>query len=224
MPSYTLELEIFGVYASDIPQFEIWAEGALDSTHSALSTGSTISVTINYGGSLPASLEFRFNDALPEGGRTIEIRSVKINDKYVNTGNYLSSDSLTNGGAAGVVDVADSDFIFEPTVDMTQFGGASSLTAGNDFYYNHSNADLVIDGLGGNDSIIVSQGNDSINGGAGNDYISTGVGTDYIFGDIGADTIWAGDDDDTVFAGDDNDRVYGGNGNDELHGLSLIHI
>ena len=78
MPSYTLELEIFGLYSSDVPQFEIWAEGALDSTHSALSNGSSISVNINYGGALPSSLEFRFNDALPEGGRTIEIRSVKI--------------------------------------------------------------------------------------------------------------------------------------------------
>ena len=174
MPTYTLELEIFGIYASDIPQFEIWAEGSLDSTHNALSSGSTISVTITYGGALPSSLEFRFNDALPEGGRTIEIRSVKINDKYVNTGNYLSSDSLTNGGAAGVVDVADSDFIFEPNVDMSEFSGATSLTAGNDFYYNHLNTDLVIDGLGGNDKIIVSQGNDNINGGAGDKVIFNG--------------------------------------------------
>ena len=116
MPSYTLEIDAFGVFMTDMPSLEIWEDGVLDSTHAISSTGTNIMVTINFPGTLPTSLEFRFNDALPEAGRTIEIQSVKINDRHVNTlCNYLSIDSLTNGGAAGVVDVPNSSFLFDPS-------------------------------------------------------------------------------------------------------------
>ena len=112
MPNYTLEIELFGTYITDAPGFEIWEDGSLDFSYSALSSGTSISVTIAYGGSLPSSLEFRFNDVSGEAGRSIEIRSVKINDMYVNTGNYLSTDTLTQG-ASSTVDVTNSGFIFD---------------------------------------------------------------------------------------------------------------
>src|SRR4051812_47814512 len=70
-----------------------------------------------------------------------------------------------------------------------------------------------IDGLGGNDRILVDSSLDllslttNINGGAGNDTITTGVGNDYILGGNGNDKITTG-------AG--NDRVAGEAGNDSL--------
>ena len=96
MPSYTLELELLGVYMTDMPLLEILEDGVLGSSHSVSSSGTFVSVTISFAGTLPTSLEFRFNDASPEAGRIIEVQSVKINDRYVNTGNFLSIDSLTN--------------------------------------------------------------------------------------------------------------------------------
>ena len=63
MPSYTLEIEAFGAYLSDIPSLEIWADGILDSTHSINSSGSTLSLTIAYAGTLPTSLALKFDDA-----------------------------------------------------------------------------------------------------------------------------------------------------------------
>ena len=110
--SYTLEIEVFGVFATNAPSLEIWEDGILDSTHAVSASGTTISVTINYGGALPTSLALTFNDGFAAAGRTIEIRSVKINDMYVNVGNYLSSDSLTKG-QSGNVDVTTSDYIFD---------------------------------------------------------------------------------------------------------------
>ncbi len=139
MPSYTLEIEAFGVFATNMPSLEIWEDGVLDSTHPISSNGSTFSATISYGGLLPASLAFTFNDGFAANGRTIEIRSVKINNQYVNTGNYLSSDSLTKGQSATVdidsINTHDSDFIFDssdPAASEFTTGATETFTAGND--------------------------------------------------------------------------------------------
>ena len=223
MPSYTLELELLGVYMTDMPGFEIWADGAkLGATYSISSSGTSITVNPSYGGALPSSLEFRFNDALPEAGRTIEIQSVKINDRYVNTGNFLSSDVLTNGGNA-TVNIAAGDFIFdisaEPPASEFTTGATQTFTAGADRYYGHTETTAeVFDMLGGNDTAYTGAGNDKVSGGAGNDLIRSNGGDDLLFGDAGNDRIYAGDGNDYVHGGDDNDFLFGNDGDDELHG------
>ncbi len=226
MPMYMLEIEAYGIFVTNMPSLEIWEDGALDSTHPISSNGSTISVIINYGGPLPTSLAFTFNDAFAPAGRSIEIRSVKINNQYVNTGNYLSSNNLTKGQSATVdiasVDTNDSDFIFDssdPVGSEFTTGATETFTAGNDTYrrYNDSD-DEVFDMLGGRDTAYLGSGNDKVNGGAGNDLIRGGAGTDLLFGDSGNDRIYGGDDNDTIYGGTGNDRLYGEGGNDEIHG------
>ena len=175
---------------TDMPLLEILEDGVLGSSHSVSSSGTFVSVTISFAGTLPTSLEFRFNDASPEVGRIIEVQSVKINDRYVNTGNFLSIDSLTNGGPVAAVDINGADFIFtnsaEPAASEFTTGATQTFTTGAD-YYNQRNgtADEIFDMLAGNDQANTGSGNDKIAGGAGNDTIRSGAGNDLVSG--GAD-------------------------------------
>ncbi len=89
---------------------------------------------------------------------------------------------------------------------------------------------IVINGLGGDDRIILSKeieipatidggtGDDFIVGGARNDTLSGGIGDDRIDGRDGADTINGGDDDDWLNGQDGEDIINGGLGNDRIRG------
>jgi Ca2+-binding RTX toxin-like protein len=80
-------------------------------------------------------------------------------------------------------------------------------------------ANILIDGGGGNDTIINRTNAEAkINGGAGNDRITGGSGNDTINAGDGNDTVNGRGGDDTVNAGAGDDRVNGGNGNDTLWG------
>ncbi len=221
MPSYTLELELLGVYSADMPGFEIWEDGSLDSSYSVSSSGTSISITVNYGGSIPSSLEFRFNDAFGEPGRTIEIQSVKINDKYVNVGNYLSSDSLTNGATASV-DIAGSGFFYdssEPNASEFTTGATKSFLASADTYHGFNGIpDHVFDMLGSRDVAYLGAGNDKVNGNTGDDILRGGAGNDLLFGASGDDRLFGEEGDDRLYGGTGNDRLHGNDGNDELYG------
>lgn len=221
MPTYTLEIEAIGFYNTDLTSLEIWADGLLDSTNNISRTGSIFTATISYGGSLPTSLAFRFNDGGAEGGRTIVVQSVKINEMYVNKGNYLSSDTLTFGQTAAV-DIVTSDFIFEPAdPDISEFtvGATRTMTAGidNAYYYN-STVDEVIDALDGSDAIYSGSGNDKIFGNLGNDIIYGLDGNDLLSGGDGDDRLFGGNGNDRLYGGDGDDRLMGDAGNDELYG------
>lgn len=226
MPSYTLEIEAFGVYGSNMPSLEIWEDGVLDSTHSISSNGSIISVSINYGGSLPTSLALTFNDVFAAAGRTIEIRSVKINNQYVNTGNYLSSDSLTKGQSATVdidsINTNDSDFIFDssdPAGSEFTTGATQTFTAGIDHFSGGASVtNEVFDMLAGNDYAYGGSGDDKINGGVGNDVLRGNAGSDLLFGGDDHDRLYGGADNDRLYGGIGNDRLFGDAGDDELHG------
>lgn len=221
MPSYTLEIEAFGTFTTNAPSLEVWADGVLNSTHSVSATGTTISVTIAYGGSLPTSLAFTFNDGFAPNGRIIEVRAVKINDKYVNTNNFLSSDSLTHSQTA-TVDITNSDFIFDSSEPLpTEFttGATRTFTTGNDTMRDfNGSTDEVFDLLAGRDIVYLGSGNDKVNGNAGDDIIRGGAGNDLLFGDTGNDRLLGQDGNDTIYGGDGDDRIHGHDGNDELHG------
>ncbi|MCI5060575.1 MAG: type I secretion C-terminal target domain-containing protein [Alphaproteobacteria bacterium] len=223
MPNYSLELELFSVLNASTSDFEIWVDGAqLGGGYSISSDGTTISIpTISYGGSLPTSLEFRFDDAAPGSVDQIEIRAVKINDKYVNTGNYLSSSTLNDGGNS-TVNITDADFIFDasdPAASEFTTGATRTLTAAADTVRAHTSVTAeIFDALAGNDLILLGSGNDKVAGSAGNDKIYAGGGNDLIFGGDDNDRIWGQDGDDDLYGGDGNDRIQGGDGNDEIHG------
>ena len=220
MPSYTLEIDAFGAFMTDMPSLEIFADGILDSTHGISATGTSITLTINFSGSLPTSLSFRFNDALAEVGRTIEIQSVRINDRHVNTGNFLDTNSLTQGASA-TVDVSSSSFLFESSEPVAAdfLPATQTFTSGNDRFRNfNSTIDESFDLLEGRDVAFLGSGHDSVNGNAGNDLIRGGGGNDLLFGDTGNDRLFGQIGDDQVFGGDGNDLVFGNEGDDELHG------
>lgn len=219
MPNYTLEIEAFGVFATNTPTLEIWEDGVLHSSHPILANGSSISVSINYPGTVPTSLALTFNDGFAPAGRTIEIQSVKINDKYVNVGNYLSSDSLSHGASANV-DIANSGFFYdssEPSAG-TFAPVTTPLTAGNDTFRRYDGSDYTLDGLAGRDNIYLGAGNDTVTGGAGNDMLRGGAGNDLLYGAGDNDRLYGEDGDDLLYGGSGNDRLYGGADNDELHG------
>jgi len=231
MPNYLLELELLGDYLTDMPGFEIWADGALNSSYSISSAGTSISVNINYGGALPSSLQFRFNDALPETGRTINIQSVKINSYVVNQGNFLSASLLSNGGNSNVAVNNSSALLFDesdPALSEFTIGATQTLTAGIDNVraYN-STSDHTFDMLDGNDYAHLGSGNDKINGGlgndilrgeAGNDLLFGAAGNDRLFGDEGNDDLYGGNGNDSIQGGIGDDKIIGGDGNDRLNG------
>lgn len=161
--SYSLQIEAFGVYSTDMPSLEIWEDGVLHSTHSISSVGASLSLTINYGGALPASLGFIFNDGLSELGRTIEIRTVRIDNQYVNVGNYLSTDSLIKNATA-TVNVTAPVFLFDtsdPALSEFTTDPTQTMTAGNDILrVTNSTEDQIFDALGGRDVIYLGAGDD----------------------------------------------------------------
>ncbi|MEZ5902634.1 MAG: LamG-like jellyroll fold domain-containing protein [Alphaproteobacteria bacterium] len=220
--TYTLELELFSLLNASTSNFEIWADGALLGGYSSTvsSAGSTISISVPYGGLLPSSLEFRFNDAAPGSVDTIEIRSVKINDRYVNTNNYLSGTTLNDGGSQ-TVSIGSNDYLFdasEPTA-ADFLPATQTYTAGNDFYRNFSGStDQVFDMLGGRDTAILGSGNDRVAGGAGDDVLYGYGGNDLLYGGADNDRLFGGDGNDTLYGGDGNDRIHGEAGDDEIHG------
>ena len=111
MPSYTIEIEATGTYQSDIPVLQILIGGVLENSYNITMSGTSISATISYAGPAIPSLELKFDDALTEPGRQIDIQSVKINDRYVNTGNFLSSDTLNKGDTA-TIDTVNGELLF----------------------------------------------------------------------------------------------------------------
>lgn len=118
---------------------------------------------------------------MPEGGSSIEVQSIKINNKYVNVSNYLSADSLINGASA-VVDIPSANFIFDssnPAASEFTTGATRTLTGGADSVRAYSvSTDEVYDALGGRDILYSGSGDDKISGGAGANNMFGGTGSD----------------------------------------------
>ncbi|HPF78721.1 MAG TPA: type I secretion C-terminal target domain-containing protein [Alphaproteobacteria bacterium] len=222
MPSYTLELELFSVLNASTSDFEIWADGSqYGGGHIVSSAGTSISLSIPYGGTLPSSLQFRFNDLAPGSVDQIEIRSVKINNMYVNVGNYLSTATLNNAGSSNV-NITAGDFIFDssdPALSNFTVGATRTMTAGNDtlrtFLYATPE---IFDALAGRDIIFLGSGNDKVFGNSGDDLIRGGGGDDLLSGGDDNDRLFGDDGNDQLYGGNGDDRIHGGNGNDEIHG------
>lgn len=221
MPSFSLEIVAIGLYSTDIPALEIWVDGLPDSSHSITSSETTLSLTVSYPGIMPASLSFKFDDPFSETGRTIEIQSVKINNRYVNIGNYLSTDSLSKGQSS-IVDISGSGFLFDSSEpDGSEFAPTTNtLTSGNDTFRRYDGNDYILDGLAGRDDIHLGSGHDKVTGGTGNDILRGGAGNDLLYGAEGNDVLHGEGGDDTIYGGDDNDRINGNDGKDEIHGNS----
>jgi len=90
-------------------------------------------------------------------------------------------------------------------------------TAGNDTIAGLGGSD-TLSGLGGNDFLNGEDGDDSVSGGNGNDTLRSGAGDDTILGGSGFDNIDAGNDDDSIVSGGGGDIIVGGNGADTIVG------
>ena len=77
---------------------------------------------------------------------------------------------------------------------------------------------LIINGLGGNDTLVGGTGIDSIAGGTGADRIDGADGSDSLTGDAGNDILLGNDGNDTLSGGADADTLTGGSGDDQLSG------
>jgi Ca2+-binding RTX toxin-like protein len=153
----------------------------------------------------------------------IEVRSVKINDRYVNTNNYLSGTILNDGGSQNVA-IGGNDFLFdssEPALTEFTVGATQTFTINADTFRDVGSATpQIFDMLAGRDVAYLGNADDKVNGGAGNDVLYGFGGADLLYGAAGDDRIYGGAGNDTLYGGDDNDRVHGDAGDDEIHGGS----
>ena len=111
-----------------------------------------------------------------------------------------------------LVNVTNSEGANDPLV-VNGLGGNDTITAAT---VPAGIMKLTLDGGAGNDTIVGSQGADLLLGGDGNDTLTGGDGDDQMFGEAGNDRmIWnPGDDTDLIEGGDGTDtvEVNGGNG------------
>ncbi len=103
---------------------------------------------------------------------------------------------MTGGGADKVVAGNGDDLVrlFGDSV-------ADDWTDPNDPIYD---ADVIVHGNGGNDTLLTGDGADDVHGGPGHDTINAGHGANEVYGGMGQDKIDTGDGTDTVF-GDNGD-------------------
>lgn len=205
------------VYSVDIPTLEILVGGVVVSSSLITSPSAQYVFTLDFTGTYPSSLQFRFNDGLAEGGRSIALEEVLINGQTVDPADLTAT--ILSQSQTSSMDTLANDHLFgrvEPSAgDLgtpTQTG-----TGGDDFIQGGKGAD-VIDGGNGADRIRGIGDDDAINGGAGDDYITGENGNDIIMGGAGNDLIFGGNDDDIIYGQDDNDVLIGDNGDDILNG------
>lgn len=112
------------------------------------------------------------------------------------------------------------------TISANDAGNIIEGNGGNDSILGFSGNDIVNGGIGNDslsgmmldDQLYGGDGNDSIQGGKDQDFLQGNLGADILFGDMGADTVMGGKDDDLVRGGKDGDYVAGDIGNDQVLG------
>ena len=102
-------------------------------------------------------------------------------------------------------------------------GGAVTVTGGTPTVANTSK--IQVFGLGGNDTITISEVNGALPasnlfGGTGNDVLTSGSGNDQLFGQAGNDTLLGKGGFDLLFGGTENDTITGGDADDQAFGQS----
>lgn len=160
---------------------------------------------VSAGGALTEVDEFIYNPSSLRN--TYDLDAV-----MVGTTQYLVSSSFAGAELRS--------FRFIPDHVDIAGGGRNNRLTGTD-------ADDMMDGRGGADTVRGGAGDDMIEGGLGNDCLSGGDGDDHVSGEGGNDRIDGGTGDDFLFGGAGNDRIaasgarshqYGDDGDDSLTG------
>ena len=167
---------------------------------------------------------------LKDSGTPVNLNlNTKPEGIYVIDGTGLSDTidvTLTNGNL--IVRVNDAVQAFDPTQSNLISSVVINGLNGNDTIIIHGDGPaVVVNGGAGNDTIIGGPKADTLNGGGGNDVIYGGKGGDVIHGGDGNDTVYGQGGGDRIYgdAGSDHldggaqtDRIHGGSGNDTLIG------
>ena len=167
------------------------------------------------------------NDALYGGDGNDYLSASGVFYMNGNSNNYLpSGNNILDGGAGN-----DSIYSSGGNNDSLYGGDGNDMLWGESYarwdgnsYYIFSLANTLLNGVGGNDTILVSSGiNDSLIGGLGNDYISMstsvtyGSGNNFLYLPAGNNYVDGGPGDDTIqISAGNNDSIYGGDGNDVI--------
>ena len=145
------------------------------------------------------------NDDLIGGGGNDILRGGYGNDNmsggagndtiyYTNGDTFWVNGTPKNVGGSGIDTlVMESGSVFN-TSGLSWYGFEKFIGAGrNDRVVgNDDNVDYVLDGGGGNDTLIGSGGDDELIGGSGNDFLRGGWGRDTVSGGAGNDTVYYG--------------------------------
>lgn len=81
-----------------------------------------------------------------------------------------------------------------------------------------ANANIVLTGTAGDNSLGTGSGHDRLYGGDGNDRFVSGYGDDIVHGGDGNDLVYAGSGLDLIYGGAGNDDIDGGSGKDFIYG------
>ncbi|MEP0848546.1 MAG: hypothetical protein HRF50_17210, partial [Phycisphaerae bacterium] len=95
-------------------------------------------------------------------------------------------------------------------------GDDSLIGGGGDDTLIGGRGDDLLDGGGDDDKLIGGSGNDRLDGGSGEDTLTGGSGNDILVGGTGRDNIRGGSGNDTLDGGAGNDDLRGGSGNDRF--------
>lgn len=230
MAHFIFEIEASASYITDAPVLEVLVDGVVVSSASVTAlTGvgtSSLYFELEYTGTAPSSLQFRFNDASGEGGRQVTINNVKISGWSVDT-TYISMMTLSQAGSSSV-NIAGTDHLYGRQAPVIGDVGTATDSGGSgDDYIKVDSGVAVVEagdgadrvrGAGSDDALFGDSGADIIYGGSGNDIIVGGIGNDNLYGETGDDLLHGGDDNDSLNGADGNDLLNGGAGVDMLMG------
>ena len=135
--------------------------------------------------------------------------------------------AVTASFSAGVLNVSGDSLNNTITVSRNAAGqilvngGAVVVTGGTPTVA--KTATIKVFGLGGNDTITLSETNGALPvanlfGGSGNDVLTGGSGNDQLFGQAGNDTLLGKGGFDFLFGGNENDTLTGGDADDQAFG------
>lgn len=221
MSRFFLTIKASALYSTISPTLEVLVDGfVISSTQILTATGSgydTLFLTLDFDGTAPGSLSFRFEDSAGEGGRAITLESVELNGQDILGG---LADPVLSQYESTSLNTTTYDYLFARTVpDSADLGDPTiNGTSGDDTYLAGTGGADVIDGADGHDRIYGVDDGDAITGGNGNDYLFGEDGNDIITGGNGDDTIFGNAGDDLLFGEGDNDTIIGGAGKDVLNG------
>ena len=102
----------------------------------------------------------------------------------------------------------------DATDNVIDFTGATQVANG---------AQLVINGLAGNDTLGGGDQGDVLNGGTGDDYLKGNAGDDILDGNSGTNKLFGGDDNDQLVGENGHDTMFGQDGDDIIYADQGLH-